>query len=718
MSGENNEYKSTDYNQEPATPTVNETPADDGPEAGCAWLKHCETNLFGVPDDEASSLAGAAGSGFDSGFGLRSEDVPLAAHPVAGPAAAARPAKVKKPKERPPVFPRLKAEPRAPATLLSRLFDICALAGPLVLTALLLAQMFFPLQDIRPLWAPGETVFADILRGVLNGDWLILNSNGQVYFDAPPLYFWFLAGVHYLLSLPGADFLLGGSFELADKIAASIFVGSALSGLLLLWATLFMARGVANFDRRGVFAAGAVLLGLFLFAGTLHYGSQDLFFCALVVAGQAFLFKGLRRSSSMFDIGLGFAFASLAFLAKGLPGLLLPLLCSVLFAFWQGRPWRLLHKDFLLGFIFSLLPVLLWVGVIWADGHYEVVVRIIREQFIGAILLGWDYSGPWWYYLGALPVLLLPWVFLAIFPNWPGLASRETALAAKEAFRGSRQGLAFVWLALLCALFSFFLLSLKSPLDILLLFAPLSIVAGRIILGLSPLRNMLLQRILAVFFLVLAFAFAVLPVYFSGRAESVLGWLGDFGLPVLGVDIGGVFIISLAFLAAGCLLIGPVNARRPESTLLVVLVLVVGISCPLAGLGAPSLGKLLSPAENGQQLERYVEHGYTPLAWGVDGAPFAYYANSRVGTATEEALRAGAEGADNFILLTSRPAWENLEARSELALVESFRLAGEDYLLLTDRPLPEEEAEGASMPEAASAVAPETAPGAAALPVE
>lgn len=772
MSGEHNEYKDRDIIQETA-----ETPlAPPDAEAGCAWLEHCESNMFGPPADEAGALeegveegpfaphpadgatdaitaetpkapvegayprwsslveiaeeankepeegaqpsmdsaaesmaepaveAGPAVEEFDALGDLDQPDEPAGpAEPdylgleepqaEAEPAPVAKPAKVKKPKEKVPAFPRLKSEPQAPATLLSRLFDLLALLGPVVLTVLLLAQVVFPLQDIRTLWAPGETVFADILRGVLNGDWLILNSNGQVYFDSPPLYFWFLAGVHELLSLPFLSFLVDG----ADRVAAAIFLGSALSGLLLLWATLFMARGVANFDRRGVFAAGAVLLGLFLFAGTLHYGSQDLFFCALVVTSQAFLFKGLRRSSSMLNIGLGFAFASLAFLAKGLPGLLLPLLCSVIFAFWQARPWRLLHKDFLLGFIFSLLPVVLWVGVIWADGHYEVVVRIIKEQFIGAVLLGWDYSGPWWYYLIALPVLLLPWVFLVIFPNWLGLASKETALAAKEAFRGSRQGLAFVWLALFCALFSFFFLSLKGPLDTLLLFAPLSIVAGRIVLGLSPLRNMLLQRILAVFFLVLAFAFAVLPVYFSGRAESVLGWLGNFGLPVLGVDIGGVFIISLAFLAAGCLLIGPVNARRPESTLLVVLFLVVGISIPVSSLSAPSLGKLLSPAESAAKLSLYVEQGYTPLAFGVDGAPFAYYAGVPVQPATPESLAAeeGAEGS-LFVLLTSPAARDGLTLMPSLPVLESFRLAGVDYLLLATEALPD--AGGAILP--------------------
>ena len=746
MSDEHNEYNDTENHQE-STETLNA-----GAESDCVWLEHCKSDLFGPSADEAASLEeGVEDSPFaphpadgaeDGAYPLWSSlagesdenpitptaepedfvaetsdepapaieefdslgdldepgqsaepsvaDFPESEYPreeaEPEPVAVLKPAKVKKPREKIQTFPRLTAEPQAAPTLLSRLFDLLALLGPLVLTLLLLAQVFFPLQDIRSLWAPGETVFADILRNVLGGDWLILSSNGEVYFDSPPLYFWFLAGVYELVNLPFISFLFGG----ADRVAAAIFAGSAISGLMLLWATLFMARGVANFDRRGVFAAGAVLLGLFLFAGTLHYGSQDLFFCALVVTSQAFLFKGLRRSSSMLNIGLGFAFASLAFLAKGLPGLLLPLLCSVIFAFWQGRPWRLLHKDFLLGFIFSLLPVVLWVGVIWADGHYEVVVRIIKEQFLGAVLLGWDYSGPWWYYLIALPVLLLPWVFLVIFPNWLGLASKETALAAKEAFRGSRQGLAFVWLALICALFSFFLLSLKSPLDILLLFAPLSIVAGRIILGLSPLRNMLLQRILAVFFLLLAFAFAVLPVYFSGRAESVLGWLGNFGLPVLGIDIGGVFIISLAFLAAGCLLIGPVNARRPESTLLVVLFLVVGISYPVSTMSAPSLGKLLSPAESAQELTSYVERGYKPLTFGVDGAPFAYYAGGNLPSMTDAEYAELRETGGRAVLLLDSELWPDVPEELDWFIdAGRFSLAGQKYSLFVLEPAEE-----------------------------
>ncbi|MDR2892449.1 MAG: hypothetical protein LBV80_05125 [Deltaproteobacteria bacterium] len=541
--------------------------------------------------------------------------------------------KLKKTREAPPKFPPLKVEPQAPATLLSRLYDLLALAAPLTLTALALIMVASPLLEARLLWFPEETILAGVLSNLpdqLNSEWLILRLNGEVYFDSPPLYFWFLAGIGKLLGLPfmqSVVALLPG--VLTDGLAGIMLLGTALSALLLLWALLFMARGVAGLDWRGCFAAGSVLLGLFLFCGALNYCSMDLLFAALVITAQCFMFQALRRHESMPRMGLGFACAALAFLAGGPLGLVLPLVTAVIFAFWQGRPWRLFRKDFLLGFVFSLLPAIFWIGSIWADGHHEVVARILDEQFVGPLRNLWSYPGAWWYYC-LLPMLFMPWVLLIFFPHWRGMFSRETRQAVKSAFRGDHQGISFVWISFVCALAAFFLLSEKQPLNLLTVAAPFAIITGRMALGLSPLRNLLLQRCFAVICLLLALICAIVPVYLSGKATAILGWLDWLGLPVLGIDLGGVFIIAALLLAAGCLLLGAVNSRRPEGSLLIMLLLAVGLSWPLGALTAPSLDQLLSPQRVSRTIAAYAEQDYTPLALGTNPAPFAYYSGLRI----------------------------------------------------------------------------------------
>ncbi|MDL2306530.1 hypothetical protein LJC48_00680 [Desulfovibrio sp. OttesenSCG-928-C06] len=533
----------------------------------------------------------------------------------------------RKPKEVLPQFPSLKTPPQASATMLSRLFDACAFIGPVVLTVLLLAQVFFSLQDARLLWI-SETVQAEALRNVLNGEWMVPMVNGGVFVAYPPLYLWLLSGIHEVLSWPAISGLLAPG---TDLIALSMFAGTAVSALLLLWSVLGLARFVARLDLRGVFAAGCVLFGFFIFAGGLHHGGNQLFFAALVITAQIFIYRAMRYSGSAMPImGTGFVFAAMAFLAGGPLGLLLPVLTAVLFAFWSGRPQRLLRKDFLLGFAFSLLPVVVWAGSIWAEGHYEVVVTLVREQIWGTLLHSLNYPESWWYYLVVLPLLLFPWILLVIFPHWAGFFSKETGEAIKGAFRGDHQGLAYVWLVFICALAGFLLLSSKSPLELMPLLAPVSIIAGRILLKLSPVRNMLLQRCYAVLLLVLAFGCAVIPVYMSGKAPSVLAWLGSLGVPQLGIDIGGVFIAAAIFLAAGCLFLGAVSSRRPEGTLVILLLMIVGLSYPAGVLTAPSLGPVLSPKRLSSDIAAHAAQGFKPYALGMSGDALAYYSGVEV----------------------------------------------------------------------------------------
>jgi hypothetical protein len=351
-----------------------------------------------------------------------------------------------------------------------------------------------------------------------------------------------------------------------------------------------------------------------------------------------------------------------------------------------------------LGFAASLLPVVLWVGAIWSAGHHEIVVRLVKEHFLGPLLHGWSFDGAWWYYCIALPLMLLPWVVLIFFPNWLGFFSKGTFRAIAGAFRGAYQGLAFVWLSLICAGAWFIFLSPKQPQDLLPLFPPLAVIAGRLVLSLSPLRNMLLQRFLALFLILACLIFAVLPVYLNGQALSVLGWIGSLGIPVLHVQIGGVYIMAAACLAAGCLFIGGISSRRPEGTLLVMLLLAAVLAYPVCALAAPSLDKILSPEGDAQQTRRYVDEGYAAFRLGVKTAPFVYYSDGAGLTALRDAVELESRLLEKkkFILLVGENEWNRLEPKPPLAKEKSFWLAGERYVLFVhDR---EETSPGAADP--------------------
>ena len=74
-----------------------------------------------------------------------------------------------------------------------------------------------------------------------HGKWLILEMNGQVYPDKPPLYFLFLRGLYELVRTDGPMLY---------------FAAAAVSGLLYLWSSLALGRLAIRVDRRTNLAAG------------------------------------------------------------------------------------------------------------------------------------------------------------------------------------------------------------------------------------------------------------------------------------------------------------------------------------------------------------------------------------------------------------------------------------------------------------------------------
>src|SRR3989338_10925555 len=61
--------------------------------------------------------------------------------------------------------------------------------------------LYLPHLGGRDLWAGRETLYAQVARETLQGDWIVPHFNGEIYFNKPPLYFWGIA----LLSKPWGD---------------------------------------------------------------------------------------------------------------------------------------------------------------------------------------------------------------------------------------------------------------------------------------------------------------------------------------------------------------------------------------------------------------------------------------------------------------------------------------------------------------------------------
>lgn len=574
-----------------------------------------------------------------------------------------------------PRLPRLSATPSAEPTVLSRVFDILSLGGIFVLGAVFLAQVVPALHVDRLLWFSDELRLADVLSGVFDGNWLQIKLNGELYQEAPPFYFWFLAGLHRVLALLGMD--------LGDDYARLLYYGSAASGFLFLMASLGLARFTARLDRRGTFAAGCVLSSVLFLQFFFHYSSIDLFFAAFIIASHIFMFRALMRSYSPVFMGLAFLCAAVALMTKGALGLVLPVLSAVLFCLWRGKPQRLLKGDFILGILFALLPVTLWLGNIWAGGQHDVVLKMLKEQiWVKAFGKAW-HNEAWWYYLAVLPALWLPWSFVPLAAPWRRVFSRDAWAALKSSRNGDRQGLAFIWMFLIGAFVLISFINHKQPVYLVPLMGPLAVVTGRATLRLSPFGSAMLQRIMAAFFFFMAVAFVLLPVYYSGDTPSFFSWLGKLDLPEWEVKVNGIFLLAVVMLGLACLLVGVLKARRPESTLLVVLVGVTLFSYPLSTMTMPSLDPVVSSRSASVELRRYADLGYYPVSFKIYSGVFSYYSGMTVKeTADWTELERIVAAHPKVIVAMSASRWEEWTQHPGFTEVMRFWMFSVEYVLL------------------------------------
>ena len=578
-----------------------------------------------------------------------------------------------------PQLPLLGVSSLAEPTLLSRVYNVLAYAPLLTLSIIYIIQAFF-LVDTRELWYSDEVRHADVLRHMLDTrDWFVLHLNGEFYPDKPPLYFWFLSGLYHFILFFDAEISplifsnLGLKIKLAHEgrlIQQVMSLGAGVSGLFFIWASYAFARVTVRFDKRLALAVGLVLLGSLYFVAGTHYARMDLLFATFIVVSQIFFFSAVQRQSSMPLMLPAFFFMALACLCKGPLGALFPLSTVILYLCWQGRPRRLLSRDFLAGLILALVMVGLWGFVLVEryDLNY-VYSTIIDRQIIQRTVDAWHHSRPWYDYLWMLPLIWMPFVFVLPFAPWSRLLNPMKAFMTLREPR--YQGLCYAWVFFLAGFVGLSLVSTKIHIYLLPLFAPLAVITAQVIMGLPESRSRYFKIILA------TFVTALIPVF---AAPLVLPMFLDVSIRILGTVIAAG--IALVFSA---LFWGGINGRRPEGLLLTWAVFCCVLMQPLGLVTAPSLDAFLSPKAQAEIISKYANDGYYPLSYRVYPGIYSFYTNDKINEVSdsprlEELLRSQ----DKLIMAIRLKDWEKIDrqAHPELVEINRQRLAEQEAVLL------------------------------------
>lgn len=253
---------------------------------------------------------------------------------------------------------------------------------------------------------PDEGRYAEIPREMLeSGDFLTPRLNHVLYFEKPPLYYWFTA----------ASFAVFGQNEFGARFT------SVIMGLMSIFLTWFVAR---KFEDENTANLSTVILGTSgLFFALSRVNIIDMTLSALLTLAlfsfYIFYKENKKRWLYIFYIAL-----ALATLSKGLIGIVLP--GGVIFFFMLfTRDWSILKRLF-------LTPAILVFFLVCVPPFYLMCKKnpdffyffFIQEHFLRYATKMHDRYEPFWFFIPVIIGGLFPWT-LGLFVNVKNYLSKQ-----------------------------------------------------------------------------------------------------------------------------------------------------------------------------------------------------------------------------------------------------------------------------------------------------
>ncbi len=280
---------------------------------------------------------------------------------------------------------------------------------PVLLPCLLLAVQTIPALWAKDVWFSDEARHAAVLLQLVeHGHWLVLHLGDGFYPDKPPLYFWLLAAIAYVLN---------------STEPVIFMVGAAISAFAFLIATVRAAGGF-GFHRTTALLAGLLLVGNYYFISRAHFPRMDLLFATFILLSHVSFYRAVmaKRTSIVWST-TAFFLAALATLTKGPVGFLLPFAGLLVFLAFERRLKDLFSRAMMIGSLAFLIPMALYLLGVYSVAGREFIEAILIDQTLQRAVATPRLAGPVYYYLHKLPEIFLPWSLLIFFLPWRAIVT-------------------------------------------------------------------------------------------------------------------------------------------------------------------------------------------------------------------------------------------------------------------------------------------------------
>lgn len=247
----------------------------------------------------------------------------------------------------------------------------------------------------HPLMVPDEGRYTEIAREMLvTGNYITPHINGTVLMDKPILHYW----------LEASALKLFGLNEWAARFWPALI---GVFGCLLVYAS---ARVL--FDRRTGILSAVILATSPLYFCLAHYANMDLEVGVWISAALLMFLVAIKKENNKTFFYLFYFFIALAFLTKGLIGIILPGLVIGIWMLLLNR-WRTLLKMHLItGLLIVLVVAAPWYFLMQQANPDFFNYFFINQQFTRYLSTDFNNAQPVWYYAPILLIGLLPWIIL------------------------------------------------------------------------------------------------------------------------------------------------------------------------------------------------------------------------------------------------------------------------------------------------------------------